>query len=36
MPWTSAKIADETLIAEIDPAAFDRLEQLPRDQWPAR
>ena len=36
LPWRIAEIADETLIAGIDAAAFEKLEQLPRDQWPAR
>jgi len=36
LPWERAKIADETLVTELDSDAFDKLEQLPRDQWPAR
>jgi len=33
LPWSSARIEDEKLITEADP---DRLDELPRDQWPAR
>jgi hypothetical protein len=36
LPWASATIADETLLVRIDAAAFEKLEQLRRDQWPAR
>lgn len=33
LPWSAATIEDEQLVAEIDP---NRLEELPRDRWPAR
>jgi hypothetical protein len=36
LPWSGASIAGETLVAGLDQAAFDHLEELPRDQWPAR
>ena len=32
LPWQNAKMADGKVISEI---AIDRLEELPRDQWPA-
>lgn len=36
LPWSKARIVDETLVTTIEPAEFDRLEQLARDKWPAR
>jgi len=33
VPWSSARVEGEELIATIDPT---QLEELPRDQWPAR
>ncbi|MFL6722428.1 MAG: PRC-barrel domain containing protein [Sphingomonas sp.] len=36
LPWGQAEIDGETLVAQLDRSAFDALEQLPRDQWPAR
>ena len=33
LPWQSAQVADEKLVSDLP---FDRLEELPRDQWPAR
>jgi hypothetical protein len=33
LPWSSASIEGEELVAAVDPA---QLEELPRDQWPAR
>jgi membrane protein implicated in regulation of membrane protease activity len=36
LPWSRARVKGEQLAAEMDKAAFERLEQLPRDQWPAR
>jgi hypothetical protein len=33
LPWSSANVEGEDLIANIDPT---QLEELPRDQWPAR
>jgi hypothetical protein len=36
LPWDHAKIVDETLVTELSVHAFEKLEQLPRDQWPAR
>lgn len=36
LPWGRASVVDEILVTELDVAAFERLEQLPRDQWPAR
>jgi len=36
LPWGRARVQGETVEATLDEAAFARLEQLPRDQWPAR
>jgi membrane protein implicated in regulation of membrane protease activity len=36
LPWGKARVEGETLVAPISPKEFDRLEELPRDQWPAR
>lgn len=36
LPWNKATITDENLVTELSVPAFDNLEQLPRDQWPAR
>jgi membrane protein implicated in regulation of membrane protease activity len=36
LPWASAQVDDDTVVATIAASDFDRLEELPRDQWPAR
>jgi hypothetical protein len=36
LPWSEAKVDEETVVLDMSRAAFDSLEQLPRDQWPAR
>ncbi|HEV2593584.1 MAG TPA: PRC-barrel domain containing protein [Sphingomicrobium sp.] len=36
LPWDRATIVDDALVTELDFAAFERLDKLPRDQWPAR
>jgi hypothetical protein len=33
LPWDKARIANDKLVADV---AFEGLEELPRDQWPAR
>ena len=33
LPWSAARVDGEELITDVDPA---QLEELPRDQWPAR
>jgi hypothetical protein len=35
LPWSLAKVDGETVIASLTSAEFERLEELPRDQWPA-
>jgi len=36
LPWGKAKVDEQKLVATIATAEFDRLEQLARDEWPAR
>jgi hypothetical protein len=36
LPWGSARVEGERLVATLGQAEFERLEELPRDQWPAR
>ena len=36
MPWSRAKVDGEAVVADLGRREFERLEQLPRDQWPGR
>jgi hypothetical protein len=36
LPWTNAHVDGETVIARVQAEDFNRLEELPRDQWPGR
>ena len=36
LPWSMAAVEGETLVTSMNPTQFERLEQLPRDRWPAR
>ncbi len=36
LPWSSAQVDGETIVAGLGAAEFAALEELPRDQWPAR
>ena len=36
LPWVKAMSDGEAVLASMDPAAFERLDVLARDQWPAR
>src|SRR5690349_2027550 len=36
LPWSSATVDGERVIAAMRVEEFGRLEELPRDQWPAR
>jgi hypothetical protein len=36
LPWAGAHVEGERLVADCAPAAFRSLEELPRDEWPAR
>ena len=36
LPWGVARVDQETVVARLTEKDFDRLEELPRDEWPAR
>jgi hypothetical protein len=36
LPWSRASVEDEMLLSGCSASEFDDLEELPRDQWPAR
>lgn len=36
LPWRDARVADEQVIANLAAADFTRLQELERDEWPAR
>ena len=36
LPWDKAKVVGERVVTALGPQQFDQLEQLSRDQWPAR
>jgi hypothetical protein len=36
LPWSNAEVEGEKLVAGMERSEFDRLEELARDQWPAR
>lgn len=36
VPWSDARVDEERLVARMNQGDFERLEELPRDQWPAR
>ena len=36
VPWASAEVDNEALVIRTSAEAFNRFEELPRDQWPAR
>jgi hypothetical protein len=36
LPWSSAHVEREKLIAHLSAEQFERLDQLPRDEWPGR
>jgi hypothetical protein len=36
LPWHCAEVQGETVVAKLDASEFGRLEELARDQWPAR
>lgn len=36
LPWSHARVEDEKLLVNLGPQQFKTLEQLPRDEWPAR
>lgn len=36
LPWRGCGVDGEKLIVQLERSAFARLEEIPRDQWPAR
>jgi hypothetical protein len=36
LPWTNVQVEGDTVKARLGTDQFARLEELPRDQWPAR
>lgn len=36
LPWSDAHVDGEEVATHFDAARFERLEELPRDQWPGR
>ena len=36
LPWSSARVEEEKLVAGLSKGEFASLEELARDQWPAR
>jgi hypothetical protein len=36
LPWSSAQVEEEKVVASLKHSDFEALEELPRDQWPAR
>jgi hypothetical protein len=36
LPWSAIRVEDEELITQFGTRRFEALEELPRDQWPAR
>ena len=36
LPWDGATVEGEVVTTEISAARFERLDSIPRDQWPAR
>ena len=36
LPWSEAHVEDERLVTHLAPDGFNRLEELRRDEWPAR
>ena len=36
LPWADAEVDGEAVLARIGASEFERLDELPRDQWPGR
>jgi hypothetical protein len=36
LPWRDLRIDGEEVSTRLGSGAFERLEELPRDQWPGR
>ena len=36
LPWVAAHVEDEAVVAHFGATDFGRLDELQRDEWPAR
>ena len=36
LPWSQAEVDGDTVVTEVDENGFERLDELSREQWPAR
>ena len=36
LPWKQARVDGETVMTDLTLAHFDQLQEIPRDEWPAR
>jgi hypothetical protein len=36
LPWSTAHVDKDEVVADLSRSDFDRLEELQRDQWPGR
>ena len=36
LPWNAAFVEGDRLITQLDKSGFEALQELPRDEWPAR
>jgi hypothetical protein len=36
LPWSCARVDEERVVTRLDECGFNRLEELARDEWPAR
>jgi hypothetical protein len=36
LPWSKAQVEEEKVVTSLTHSHFEALEELPRDQWPAR
>jgi hypothetical protein len=36
MPWGLAHVDEQAVVAQLAAAEFSGLEELPKDEWPAR
>jgi hypothetical protein len=36
VPWKEARVSEDKVVSNLNSADFSRLEEIQRDQWPAR
>ncbi len=36
LPWINVTVEDEKVVADLEAEQFQHLEEIPRDEWPAR